>query len=89
MITAKNGKESAGVRVRACFYVLDPGAECAQWNFVFCLTSYGTGMTTDALAMIDQESVFHKDQGSDERQAIRSLVYFCCCFEPETKSSFQ
>jgi len=57
MVAAGHLKMPARIGIGACFYVLYPGAINSQWDFVLALTGSGTGMTTNALAIIDDEAV--------------------------------
>jgi hypothetical protein len=60
VVATKHGKKTASRRVLASFDVFDPGAERADRDFVLAFTGYGAGVTANAFAVIDQESVFHQ-----------------------------
>jgi hypothetical protein len=59
MVTAGNLEMSAGVREKACLYVLDPGAINTQGHLILAFTGCGTGVTPNTLAIIDDETVIH------------------------------
>ena len=59
MVAARDLKYPARVGENALFDVLDPSSVHAHWHLVLGLARYRTGVTTDALAVIDYETVFH------------------------------
>jgi hypothetical protein len=59
VIASEDGKESSRVRVFAFFYVLHPGAKCAERDFVFGFTRDRACVAADAFAVINYEPVFH------------------------------
>lgn len=58
MIAAVDEKITARVGKFAFFDVLDPRSIHADRDVVFGFTRYGAGMTADALALVDDKSVF-------------------------------
>lgn len=57
MVAAGYLKMPARIGIGACFYVLHPGAIDAQGNFILALAGGGTGVATNALAVINDEAV--------------------------------
>ena len=60
MIATIDEKITARVGKLAFFDVLDPRSVNAYWNVVFGFARYGAGMTADALALVDDKSVFRQ-----------------------------
>ena len=60
MIAAVDEKIAARVGKLAFFDVLDPCSVNAYWNVVFGFARYGAGMAADALALVDDKSVFRQ-----------------------------
>jgi hypothetical protein len=60
MVTAGNLEDSAGVREFSLLNVLNPGAIDSYGDVVLGLAGYSAGMTTDALSIVDDESIFHR-----------------------------
>lgn len=61
MIAAGDLKHPARIRKFALLDVLDPSAVHAQGHLVLSFTGDRAGVTPDALAVINDESVFHQD----------------------------
>jgi hypothetical protein len=59
MVASLNGKYTLGVRKGSLFDVFYPCAIYTDWKFVFLLASHSAGMTADAFAVIDDETVIH------------------------------
>jgi hypothetical protein len=59
MVAACDLKYAARVGENAFLNVLDPGPVHAQRHIVLGFARHRTGVTTDALAVIDYEAVFH------------------------------
>lgn len=59
MVATLDGKQPPGMREFAFLDVLDPGSIHADRKIVFLFARHCTGMTTDALPVVDDESVFH------------------------------
>jgi hypothetical protein len=60
MIAARDLKYAPGVGVEAFFDVLHPGSIHADRNLIFSFACDRAGVASDALAIIDYESVFHR-----------------------------
>ena len=60
MIATVDKKIAARVGKFAFFDVLDPRSVNADRDVVFGFTRYGAGMTADALALVDDKSVFRQ-----------------------------
>jgi hypothetical protein len=73
VVTPEHGKKTASRRVLASLDVFDPGAERADRDFVFAFTCYSAGVTANAFAVIDQESVFHQRETCLEKSGAWSL----------------
>lgn len=54
-------KNAAGVREGSLLDIFHPSAVDAQWDMVFGLARDSAGVTADALAVIDDESVSHPE----------------------------
>jgi hypothetical protein len=65
VVAAHHRKEAPRVGILAFLDVLDPGAKRSKWDFVFRFASYGASVAADALAMVDEEAVFHVGDGVD------------------------
>jgi len=73
VIASEHGKESASVGILTLLYVLDPGSESAERNFVLGLASDCASVTADAFAMVYDEAVFHLVRAEANRgSALRS-----------------
>jgi len=59
MIAARHLKHAARIRKDSLLNILDPGPIDAHRHLVLCLASDGAGVASDALAVIDYETVFH------------------------------
>lgn len=59
VIAPEHGKETASVWILTLLYVLDPGPESAERDFVLGLASDSARVTADAFAMVYDEAVFH------------------------------
>jgi hypothetical protein len=59
MITSRDLKYAARVGKNAFLDVFDPGPVHAYRHMVLGLARHRTGVTSDALAVIDYEAVFH------------------------------
>jgi hypothetical protein len=66
MVAARHLKMAAGIGVCACFDVFDPGAVYAQRNFVFAFAGGGAGMTTNALAVVNDKSIIFRGRTNGE-----------------------
>jgi hypothetical protein len=66
MIAAGHLEHAAGIRKCSLLDVFHPRAIDGERNVVFRLAGYGAGVTTDALAVIDDESVSHPDFSANE-----------------------
>ena len=53
MIAARHLKTAAHIRVRTRFHILDPGAIHPNRYLILRLARGGTGVTTDALALVN------------------------------------
>jgi hypothetical protein len=60
MVAAGDLKMAAIIGKGACFYIFNPGAIHTQRYFIFAFTSGGTGVATNTLAIVDDETVIHK-----------------------------
>jgi len=56
VIAAHDGKHPARVGELPLFYILDPGPVDPDRNFVLGFAGNGTGVTADAVAIVDDES---------------------------------
>ena len=61
MIAARDLKDAASVGKHSLFDVFDPGAIHTDGHMVLCLACDRAGMAADALAIIDNETVFHRE----------------------------
>ena len=77
MIAARDLKDAASVGECSLLDVLDPGAIHGQGDVVLGLAGDSAGVTADALAVIDDESVSHS--GSLFRQRRRTAVRLGYC----------
>ena len=59
MIATLHGEYATGVGEFPFFYVFDPRTIDADRQIVFLLTGDCTGMTADALAVVDNKAVIH------------------------------
>ena len=59
MIAARDLKYAAGVGENAFFYVLDPGPVHAHRHLILGLARHRAGVTSDAGALVDRESISH------------------------------
>jgi len=59
MVTPHDGKQPPCIGKRTFFDLFDPGAVHAYRNLMFTFAGGGTGMTTDAFTVIDDESKSH------------------------------
>jgi len=59
MIAPEHGEKPASVWILTLLYVLDPGPESAERDFVLGLASDCARVTADAFAMVYDEAVFH------------------------------
>jgi hypothetical protein len=69
MVAARDLKYAARVGENAFLDVLDPGPVHAHRHLVLGFTRHRAGVTSDALAVIDYEAVFHP-RGLDPEQLI-------------------
>jgi hypothetical protein len=69
MVAARDLKYAARVGERALLDVLDPSPVHAYRHLVLGFARHGAGVTSDALAVIDYEAVFHP-RGLDPKQSI-------------------
>ena len=69
MVAARDLKYAARVGENAFLNVLYPGPVHAHRHLVFGLARHRAGVTSDALAVIDYEAVFHP-RGLDPKQSI-------------------
>src|ERR1700675_42285 len=69
MVAARDLKYAARVGERALLDVLDPSPVHAYRHLVLGFAGHGAGVTSDALAVIDYEAVFHP-RGLDPKQSI-------------------
>jgi hypothetical protein len=60
MIAARDLKMAPCIWVATCFHIFHPGPVNAQRNPVLTLAGSGTGMATDTLAIVNDETVIHK-----------------------------
>jgi hypothetical protein len=60
MITARNLEYAPSVGVEAFFDVLHPGSIHANGHLIFSFACDRAGVASDAFAIIDYESVFHR-----------------------------
>lgn len=70
MVAAGDLKNSARIGEFAFLDVLNPGAVHAQGHQVLGLASNGAGVASDALAVIDDEAVFHRKGSGQERMRV-------------------
>lgn len=61
MIAAGDLKNAAGVGIRSFFDVFHPGAVYSQRYVIFGFTGNGAGVASDALSVVDDESVAHAE----------------------------
>ncbi len=59
MIATSDLKNATGIGIRALFYIFHPSAIHAEGDVVFGFARDSAGMAADAVAVIDNESVFH------------------------------
>lgn len=59
MIAPRNLKDAPGVWIGAFFYVLNPSPIHSECDVIFGFTRDRAGMAADALAVVNDESVFH------------------------------
>ena len=59
MVTAHYREQAPRVWEFAFLYLLDPSAVDAYRYLMFCLTGRGTGVTPNALPIVNNKSVFH------------------------------
>src|SRR5262245_48607627 len=59
VIAAEHREEASRVWILALLDVLDPGSKGAERDFVFGFAGDRAGVTSDALAVVDDEAVFH------------------------------
>jgi hypothetical protein len=64
VIATKHAEVAARIRVLPLLYVLYPGAERAERNFVFRFAGYSAGMTSDALSVVYNKAVSHIERFS-------------------------
>ena len=69
MIASRYLKNAAGVGKNTFLHVLHPGPVHAYRHLVLGFARHGAGVTSDALAVIDYEAVFHP-RGLDPKQSI-------------------
>ncbi len=69
MVAARDLKYAARVREDSFLDVLDPGPVHAHRHLILGFTRDRAGVTSDALAVIDYESVFHP-RDLDPKQSI-------------------
>jgi len=67
MIAARDLEYPARVRENAFLHVLDPGPVHSHGHLVLGLARHRTSVTTDALAVIDYETVFHPQEISTQK----------------------
>ena len=70
MVAARDLKYAARVGENALFDVLHPGPVHANRYLVLGLARHRAGVTTDALAVIDYEAVFHPLEIATRNQTI-------------------
>jgi hypothetical protein len=86
VIASEHGKEAASVGIFALLYVLDPGAESTERDFVLGLASDCAGVTADAFAMVYDEAVFHlMDASSIDFSLLESIRLRCVSHGTQTK----
>ena len=66
VVAACNLKDAPRVGKLAFLYILDPGAVDGERHMVFRLARYRASVATDALAVINDESVSHERVGLEE-----------------------
>ena len=69
MVAARDLKYAARVGERTLLDVLDPSPVHAYRHLVLGFARHGAGVTSDALAVIDYEAVFHP-RGLDPEQSM-------------------
>jgi hypothetical protein len=74
MVTARDLKDAARVGKHALLYVFHPGSVDAHRYLVLGFARHGASMTTDALAIVDYESVFHPYRSLDPKNANSSYL---------------
>ena len=72
MVATRDLKYAAGVGEHAFFHVLDPSPVHAYRHLVLGFARHGAGVTSDALAVIDYEAVFHALEVRPEK--CRSII---------------
>ena len=63
MIATRDLENPARIGELSFFDVLHPGAVDSHRNMIFRLAGYSAGVTTDALPIVDDKSVFHLGLG--------------------------
>ena len=61
MIAAGDLKNAASVGIGPLLDILHPSAVYSQRNMIFGLTGNGAGVASDALSVVDDESVAHAE----------------------------
>ena len=69
MVAARDLKYAARVGENAFLDILDPGPVHAHRHLILGFARHRTGVTSDALAVIDDEAVFHP-RSLDPKQSI-------------------
>jgi hypothetical protein len=72
MIAAGDLKNPSGVGKFSLLYILDPGPVYAQCDLILRFAGHGAGMAADALAVINDETIFHR--GSRASSAMRAML---------------
>jgi hypothetical protein len=70
VIASENGEESVGLRVFTLLDIFDPCAKGAEGNFVLRFAGYRAGVASDALAVVDYESISHEVGGRKGKEGI-------------------
>ena len=65
MVAARHLEHAARVGKHPLLYILHPRPVDGEWNVVLGLAGYRAGVTTDALAVVNDKSVSHR-QGLSE-----------------------
>ena len=73
MITARDLKNAAGVGIGSLLNVLHPSAVYSQRNVVFRLTGNGAGVASDALSIVDDESIAHAEGESQSTEQLSGV----------------
>ena len=76
MIAARDLKNPASVGKFAFLNVLDPGAVHTEWDEVLGFACDRAGVTANALAIIDDESVFHRDDCRERGARLVIIAFF-------------